>query len=92
MLCNNRYKEFFAAYADLIVPGVRLEDMSREAIRRGLVFEAKGREDEWVRDRLEQHSGGKGTFLHQIIDGRWLQFDEHRTKEGGYVGLRAAPS
>ena len=88
VLCNDRYREFFSGYADLIIPGVRFEDMIRGGVERGVVIEARGREEEWIRDRLDQHRGEKGTFLHQTHDGRWLQFNEHRTAEGGYVGVR----
>ena len=88
VICNRRYREFYSAFQDLVVPGVGFEDVVRGAVGRGAIVEARGREEEWVRERLAEHAGGKGTSIHQTAEGRWLQYAERRTEDGGFVGIR----
>ena len=88
VICNSRYREYYSAFQDLAVPGARFEDVVRGAVGRGAIVEARGREEEWVRERLEEHAGGKGISFHQTTDGRALQYAERRTEDGGYVGIR----
>jgi PAS domain S-box-containing protein len=89
VICNSRYKEFYSAFQDLAVPGVRFEDVVRGAVDRGAIIDAKGREEDWIRERLEEHAGGGGVSFHQTANGRWLQCAERRMEDGGYVGTRA---
>ncbi|MEP0943838.1 MAG: PAS-domain containing protein [Rhizobiaceae bacterium] len=88
VLCNQRYKEMNAAVADLLKPGLDWEILMRETARRGVYVDAIGREDQWVRDRLETTDDYVDEFeLHQT-DGSHYLVSTHPTKLGGFVVTR----
>ncbi len=88
VLCNERYKEFYPEAADLFVPGASFEHLLREGVARGQFPAAKGNEEAWIQERLEQHRNPGGPVEHQLPDGRWVRIQERRTQEGGTVGFR----
>ena len=52
VLCNSRYREIlYPGIADVIVPGTQFETIVRRAAERGLVADAKGREEDWIAER-----------------------------------------
>ena len=74
---------------EMLVPGIRLEDMIAHHVRKGRFPAASGREDEYIRERLAQIRGASGEPIEvQRADGRWLATWDHRTREGGIVSLR----
>ncbi len=88
VICNSHYREFYPQADDSLVPGASFEDLVRASVGRGMFPEAIGNEEEWINERLEQHRDPKGSVLHLTSDDRWVRVSEHRTKEGGYVGVR----
>ncbi|HZW75052.1 MAG TPA: EAL domain-containing protein, partial [Caldimonas sp.] len=88
VLWNRRYDEFYAATADLRVPGVRFEDMLRGALARGLYPDAVGREEAWLAHRLALHRAAKELHEQQLTGGRWLRVEDCRTADGGSIGIR----
>ena len=85
---NQRYREMFPDSAEAMVPGVSFEELLRNGLRRGHVPEAQGREEEWLAERLEQMRNADGVTECQLADGRWIQEHDHRTPDGGRVGVR----
>ena len=88
VICNSRYWEIYDISADLLVPGVKFEDHVRASAYRGQIADAIGREEEWVRERVEQHQEPQGTYLQKLGNGRWLEIREQKTRDGGIVGVR----
>ncbi len=88
VLWNRRYDEFYAATADLRVPGVRFEDMLRGALARGLYPDAVGREEAWLANRLAMHRDANERHEQQLSGGRWLRVEDCRTADGGSIGIR----
>ena len=88
VLTNSNFSKTFPAHSEVFVPGSSFADMLREVVRRGGFAEAVGREEEWIAERLEQHTNPKGPFEQKLADGRWLRIEERRTSQGGIVGLR----
>jgi diguanylate cyclase (GGDEF)-like protein len=88
VLCNRRYPEFFSRIADLLVPGVRHEDLVRQATRRGMYHGIDGaRAEAWIRQEIGTHDAGAASEL-QLADGRWLHAVPRRTADGGIVDVR----
>jgi len=85
---NHRYREMFPDSAEVMVPGVSFEELLRHGLRKGHVPEAIGREDEWLADRLVQMRQAEGQSECQLSDGRWIEEHDHRTPDGGRVGVR----
>ena len=88
VICNDRYREIYAESADLMVPGARFEDIIRIGVARGQYPDAKGREEEWIRDRLFQHNNPSQPIEQHLPGGAWLRIEECKTSDGGLVGFR----
>jgi len=61
------------------------EDLIRANVGAGRLVEAVGREEEFIRERLELHRNPKGSIIREISDGKWCMIQEIRTPQGGTV-------
>jgi len=89
LLFNQKFRELHGPCANLIVVGARFDDVARAVAAQGLIPEAAGRIQEWVRERVLQHANPTGSFDMELGDGRWLRVAERRTRDGGIVGTMA---
>ena len=62
---------------------MRFEDLIRSNVKEGRIVEALGREEEFIRERLEQHRNPKSPIIRRLSDGNWYILKETRTPEGG---------
>ncbi|NNE22936.1 MAG: diguanylate cyclase [Rhizobiales bacterium] len=85
---NERYRQFYAKSADLMVLGATFEDIIRGGVARGQYEDAIGREEEWIENRLAAHQNPGGALEQPLDDGRWLRIEERKTLDGGTVGIR----
>ena len=88
VLCNETYREMYAQSAELLSPGTKFEDILREGLRQDQYSDAMGREEEWLKERLDHHRSAETTVEQQLNDGRWLRIAERQTPEGEVVGFR----
>ncbi len=86
--CNERYREYYRASADLLVPGRRFEDIIRIGAERGQYAQARGRVEAWMAERMAAHRSGQSDLIQRLDDGRWLRIRERKTPEGFTVGFR----
>ena len=89
ILCNSRYRQLFASHADLMVPGTSFETILRTAVERGVIKDAEGRCDAWIKERLERHRTAGETHVQRRSDGHWIQVSERKTANGGVVAIYA---
>jgi diguanylate cyclase (GGDEF)-like protein/PAS domain S-box-containing protein len=88
VLWNRRYAEAYAESQDVIAPGVSFEETLRVGLARGQYPEAKGCEDQWLRERLARHAQPESTHEQQLAGDRWVRIEERRTADGGSIGIR----
>lgn len=88
LMCNEKYREFYAESAEVIVPGARFEDIIRHGVRSGQYVEALGREEEWIEERLAAHAEPGAPVEQLLPNGRWIRVEERRTESGNIVGFR----
>ena len=88
MTCNQRYRDTYPKSCEAMVPGTKFEDILRFGLARGQHLDAKGREEEWLTERLAQHRNPGASVEQQLADGRWVKAQDHPTPDGGRVGLR----
>ena len=88
VVCNQSYRSFYPETSDQMVPGVRFEDILREGLVRGRFPAAKGREEEWLAERLRRQRDLRGTIEQRLDDGRWVLVTKSRMTNGYIVGLR----
>lgn len=86
--CNQRYRELYAESAEAMVTGASFEDILRFGLGRGQYKDAIGREEDWLRERLERHQDASSVLEQELEGGRWLRVLEQPTPDGGRVGLR----
>jgi len=88
VLCNRAFKSQAITLEGTVV-GRTFEEDIRAAFTRGLFPSAIGREEAYIRERVEQHRRADGTPVEIArSDGRWFEAREHRTDEGGIVQIR----
>ena len=85
VLCNSRYRELHAAIADVLVPGASFAEICRASAHAETPPQAKGREEEWVHDRIARHNAPDFAPEELRIGERWFQISERRTHDGGSV-------
>ncbi|HZF32290.1 MAG TPA: PAS-domain containing protein [Candidatus Angelobacter sp.] len=86
VLSNSTHQRMYAKNKDLMVPGVRFEDILRGSAARGQHPDAIDRIDEWVAARMQRHLNPGDPIEQDRGDGQWLLICERRTSEGGIVG------
>ena len=78
VLCNSKYQQFHSLPASVCVPGTAYEDVVRSA------------KEPAIRKRVGLTKGdkpeGRSSEV-QLADRRWLQINERRTKDGGFVSV-----
>src|SRR5262249_21055411 len=88
VLCNSAYAKMFEGVPRSTEVGSRFEDILRAGIDSGVFPEARGRREEYFRERMARHRDPADPVVQPYRDKRWLRYAERRTSEGGVVGLR----
>ena len=88
LTCNQRYRDIYPVSAPAMITGAKFEDILRFGLSQGQHMDAKGREAEWLSERMAQHRNPGGAVEQQLADGRWISAQDHSTPDGGRVGLR----
>ena len=76
--CNSKFQHLHRLPPEAVVPGRTYQEIMR--VGRPPVVQTQVLVD-------ERQENGARTFEAQLSDGRWLQIDERRTKDGGYVSV-----
>jgi adenylate cyclase len=87
IICNKVYGELLYPGFGMPTPGTPYETLISNAVRQGLVDDAKGREEEWIARRLASHRQPGAPHVQRRADGRWIQVSERKTTEGGTVAV-----
>jgi two-component system cell cycle sensor histidine kinase PleC len=78
VVCNSKYQQFHSLPVQVCVPGTPYEIVTKAA------------KEPSVRKRVSVITGdaaGAKSFEVQLSDRRWLQINERRTKDGGFVSV-----
>ncbi len=67
--------------------GETFESLMRNLVLDGKVSEADGREEEWIRERVERHKSPQGVFIIDRGPQGWVQVDEQKLSNGSSVVL-----
>jgi PAS domain S-box-containing protein len=90
VFCNDEYKVLHEHIGDILEPGIPIETMAREGVKRGAIADAKGREEEYIQERLSQHKNpSKGAVIRTYQNGKFIvSMRESRTPDGEYVTVQ----
>ncbi|HHI82543.1 MAG TPA: PAS domain S-box protein, partial [Rhizobiales bacterium] len=78
VMCNSKYQQFHNLPASVCVPNTSYEEVTRAAREPAIRHRAPVARD-------KKNTGQ--TFEVRLGDGRWLQINERRTKDGGFVSV-----
>ncbi|MDA0368945.1 MAG: ATP-binding protein, partial [Proteobacteria bacterium] len=81
LISRNNLERDFGPLSHIVKPGARFEDLVRDSVAAGLFPDAIGREEEFIRDRLDRHRNPRGPFEYRRA-GRWLVVRESRLANG----------
>jgi diguanylate cyclase (GGDEF)-like protein/PAS domain S-box-containing protein len=87
VLWNRHYAQTYGM-TQQIVAGKRFEDILRDGLAHGQYADAIGREEEWLAERLALHRLPSNRFEQRLASGRHVVVEEHRTADGGSIGIR----
>ncbi|MBV9561014.1 MAG: response regulator [Bradyrhizobium sp.] len=88
VMANTHYREMFPGLARVMKPGMSYEQIHRIANDQG-ILNLKGMDfEDWLKERMAWHYAGSKPLEIPQLDGRWIQIIDHRTSDGGTVGLR----
>lgn len=85
---NHAFQELYESEGAPLRVGVTFEEHVRLCVAEGKVPAAKGREEEWIRDRLARFRAGDATHEHQLRNHRWIRVQERPLRGGGRIGIR----
>jgi len=85
---NRSYANHLPAVRDMLMPGVRYEDVLKTILDAGTINEARGREEEWMAERLRAQKAGRKLPPISLVDGTWAQLTEYPLKNGETLLLR----
>jgi len=84
---NSRYREYFAALGDAVMPGAKFTDIIAAGLERGLFPKSDGDVAGYLAAIAEKRLKACGESREQFIEGTWLQITDHRTRDGGIVSI-----
>jgi len=88
VIWNARFENYFAAMADVFVPGATFREIIAASIERGLFPAAADNPEGFLDALLERRNKGIGQVRENLTSsGMWLQITDHRTKDGGLVSI-----
>lgn len=88
MAYNQQLLEIYPHMRGAFKRGATFESLVRTSLAQGRVPEASGREEAWLRERLQARRIPREPLLQQVHDGRWLRIHERHMPSGGIVGVR----
>ncbi|EJW13349.1 diguanylate cyclase [Rhodovulum sp. PH10] len=88
VLWNRRYDEIYEGSPEAVFPGYTFEERLRARVKADLIPSARGREEEWIAERLARFHAEASHHEQQLADGRWVRIEERRTADGGSMGIR----
>jgi two-component system, cell cycle sensor histidine kinase PleC len=78
VICNSKFQNLHELSSEFVTPGQTYAEVMR-------VGKPPVVQHQLMRE--ERQDAGARTFEAQLADGRWLQINERRTKDGGYVSV-----
>ena len=83
LVFNARFENFFfAADRGALVVGRTFEEIVRRYAERMMAKGGQQAIEDYVSERLKLHRMARGSYLHNLPDGRWILTSDRRTPEG----------
>ncbi|WP_037457856.1 NahK/ErcS family hybrid sensor histidine kinase/response regulator [Skermanella stibiiresistens] len=93
VMCNSKYLAVWPSFDDRIRPGISFAEIAELALDTRSLQDGLSQESDrdggrgWLAERMSQHRNPQGPYVLALADGRWMQVNERRTRDGGVVGV-----
>ncbi|MEO5375374.1 MAG: PAS-domain containing protein [Alphaproteobacteria bacterium] len=87
VLHNTKALDLYGQGDAIVTVGARFEEVLRRAIAAGHLDAPAGNRETWVAERVRNHRDCAEVLTRRYASGRWVRITEHRTREGGIVGI-----
>ena len=84
---NSRAKALYGLSDDIMVVGRTFEEVIRKAVETQAIKIPVEEQEEWIAERVRHHSNVSEVMTRRYPDGRWVRITEHKTHDGGTVGI-----
>jgi signal transduction histidine kinase/ActR/RegA family two-component response regulator len=85
VLWNHRYAEVNPELSSTLKVGMTFREIIDIGLAEDLYADARGRQAEWVQERLDSRGALTNTMEQRIAGDRWLRVSDRRTAAGGIV-------
>ena len=85
VLWNHRYAEVNPELSSTLKVGMTFREIIEIGLAEDLYADARGRQAEWVQERLDSRGALTNTMEQRIAGDRWLRVSDRRTAAGGIV-------
>ena len=85
VLWNHRYAEVNPELSSTLKVGMTFREIIQIGLEEDLYADARGRQAEWVQERLDSRRALTTTMEQRISGDRWLRVSDRRTAAGGIV-------
>ena len=85
VLWNNRYAEVNPELSSNLKAGMTFREIIQIGLDEDLYADARGRQAEWIQERMEARHALSTTMEQHIAGDRWLRVSDRRTAAGGIV-------
>ncbi len=85
VLVNTKWRQIYQVIDEQIRPGLSFEEHVTLSVRAGMIPDAMGREEEWIRWRCREVRRDGTKIIRQFSDGRWLIVSDYRSRDGSTV-------
>jgi len=85
VLWNQRYAEVNPELSSTFRAGMTFREIIEIGLAEDLYADARGRQAEWVQERLDSRRALTNTMEQRVAGGRWLRVSDRRTAAGGIV-------
>jgi len=85
VLWNHRYAEVNPELSSTLKAGMTFREIIQIGLEEDLYADARGRQAEWVQERLDSRRALTTTMEQRITGDRWLRVSDRRTAAGGIV-------
>ena len=83
IVCNQKFREIRPGNEDRVKLGMTFEELTKIPVEVGQDYDGQARDEAWIKTRLEQHRSPKGPLYRTLNDGRTIQINEIKTRDGG---------
>ena len=87
VLANSMYHALWKPTGVTIEPGTPFAEIARLTVDCGLVRATGEAREAWIGRRIACHRHPQGPQVYPLADGRWVQVNERRTRDGGVVSV-----